>query len=100
MEPSVRCIFSILAEDAADSRPTSYFGARNGFGLFGERLRAVLELGERALTRPAELGAEELLGFQATQRLINVGAEQQELGGDVVRVGLRELGDGLMGRGE
>ncbi len=36
---------SFLAEDAADSVPTSYIGARNGFGLFGERLRASADFG-------------------------------------------------------
>ena len=36
---------SFLAEDGADSTPTSYFGARNGFGLFGDRLRASADFG-------------------------------------------------------
>ena len=36
---------SFMAEDAADPEPTSYIGARNGFGLFGERLRASADFG-------------------------------------------------------
>lgn len=36
---------SFLAEDPAEPNPTSYIGARNGFGLFGERLRASADFG-------------------------------------------------------
>ncbi|MCG8597051.1 MAG: hypothetical protein MI785_22145, partial [Kiloniellales bacterium] len=36
---------SFMAEDAAEADPTSYVGARNGFGLFDERLRASADFG-------------------------------------------------------
>ncbi len=36
---------SFMAEDATESDPVSFIGARNGFGLFSDRLRASADLG-------------------------------------------------------
>ncbi|MDJ0944640.1 MAG: hypothetical protein QNJ30_14335 [Kiloniellales bacterium] len=44
---------SFLTEDATEAAPTSYLGARNGFGLFGDRLRASTDFG-LALDRARE----------------------------------------------